>query len=63
MLPAFLLPVLIYLPFKFLGYSTAGLLFIGAIGIAGLLFHKTMLNIVMKQFLKRKHLMAAGFRE
>ncbi len=63
MVPAFLLPVLIYLPFKLLGYETAGILFIGAIGIAGLLFHKSMLNIVMKQFLKRKHLMAAGFRE
>ncbi|NOX46384.1 MAG: hypothetical protein GXO89_05335 [Chlorobi bacterium] len=63
MLPAFLLPVLIYVPFNLLGYSRAGLLFIGAIGIAGLLFHKSMLSLVLKQFLKRKHVMAAGFRE
>ncbi len=63
MLPAFLLPVLIYLPFGLTGFGTAGLLVIGALGIAGLLFHKTALNIVLKQFLKRKHIMAAGFRE
>jgi hypothetical protein len=62
MLPAFLLPVLIYVPFNLLGYSRAGLLFIGALGVAGLLFHKTMLNFVLKQFLKKKHIMAAGFR-
>lgn len=63
MLPTFLLPVFIYLPFNLFGYPKAGLLFIGAIGLAGLLFHKTMLNFVLKQFLKKKHIMAAGFRE
>jgi hypothetical protein len=62
MLPAFLLPVLIYVPFNLLGYSRAGLLFIGALGVAGLLFHKSMLNYILKQFLKKKHVMAAGFR-
>ncbi len=63
MLPAFLLPIFIYVPFNLLGYSKAGLLIIGALGVAGLLFHKTLLNIVLKQFLKRKHIMATGFRE
>jgi hypothetical protein len=63
MLPAFLLPVIIYLPFQWAGYKIAGFLFIGAIGLAGLLFHKSMLNIVLKQFYKRKYIMAEGFRE
>ena len=63
MLPAFLLPVIIYLPFSWAGVPKAGLLFIGALGVAGLLFHKTMLNIILKQFLKRKYVMAEGFRE
>jgi len=63
MLPAFLLPVIIYLPFSWAGVPKAGLLFIGALGVAGLLFHKTMLNIILKQFLKRKYIMAEGFRE
>jgi len=62
MLPAFLLPVLIYIPFNMMGEKTAGLLFIGALGLAGLLFHKSMLNIVLKQFNKRKYDMAEGFR-
>jgi hypothetical protein len=63
MLPAFLLPVFIYLPFSWLGYSKAGLLFIGALGLAGLLFHRSMFEIVKKQFLKRRYEMAEGFRE
>ncbi len=63
MLPAFLLPVIIYLPFRWLGYPTAGLLFIGALGVIGLLFSKSLINMVLKQFMKRRHSMAEGFRE
>jgi hypothetical protein len=63
MLPSFLLPVLIYAPFGFAGAKTAGLLFIGALGLAGLMFHKSLLNFILKQFYKRKYLMAEGFRE
>lgn len=63
MLPAFLLPVFIYLPFSFAGAPTAGLIFIGAVGLIGLLFHKSLLTIVLKQFNKRKYAMAEGFRE
>jgi hypothetical protein len=63
MLPAFLLPVIIFLPFSWAGFQTAGLIFIGALGLAGLLFHKSALNIVLKQFYKRKYIMAEGFRE
>lgn len=62
MLPAFLLPVFIYIPFNLLGMPTAGLLFIGALGLIGLLFHKTLLDFIVKQFYKRKYDMAEGFR-
>lgn len=63
MLPAFLLPVIIYLPFHFTGYKNGGLLFIGALGLAGLLFSKLLLNVVYKQFLNKRYDMAEGFRE
>jgi hypothetical protein len=63
MLPAFLLPVLIYLPFGLFGMKTAGLLFIGALGLAGLLFHRYALGLVLKQFYARKYEMAEGFRD
>ncbi len=63
MLPAFLLPVFIYLPFSWLNYPTAGLIFIGALGLAGLLFSKLLLNVILKQFMQRRHVMAEGFRE
>jgi len=63
MLPAFLLPVFIYLPFSWAGAPKTGLIFIGSLGVAGLLFHKIMINYVLKQFSKRKYIMAEGFRE
>ncbi len=63
MLPAFLLPVIIYLPFSFAGIPRAGFLFIGAFGLAGLLFNRSLLNVVYRQFLKKRYTMAEGFRE
>jgi len=62
MLPAFLLPVIIYLPFGLTGYPYAGIILIGGLGLLGLLLHKTLLGIIMKQFDKRKYSMAEGFR-
>lgn len=63
MLPAFLLPVLIYLPFSWMGYPQTGIIFIGALGLVGLLFHRYLLKVVLKQFMKRKYEMAEGFRK
>ena len=63
MLPAFLMPVITYAPFYFIGYPTAGLLFIGIIGLLGLIFNKYLLEIVYKQFNKRRYIMSQGFRE
>jgi hypothetical protein len=63
MLPGFLLPVLIYLPFKYYKIPMAGYFFIGLIGLIGLVLNKTMLDIVTKQFMKNRYKMAKGFRE
>ena len=63
MIPAFLLPVFIYLPFSWFGYKINGFIFIGVLGLIGLLFHKYLLRIVLKQFMERKYQMAEGFRE
>lgn len=63
MLPAFLLPVFIYLPFSFFDLQNVGLIFIGATGLSALLFYKSMLNVIVKQFNKNKYQMAEGFRE
>jgi hypothetical protein len=63
MIPAFLMPVIIYLPFSLTGAYYTGLIFIGVMGLVGLLFHKTFLNIIYKNFISRKYVMADGFRE
>ena len=63
MLPAFLLPVIIYLPFGLFGYPNAGLLFIGVLGVVGLLYNKSLTRMIYRQFMKRRYAMADGFRE
>jgi hypothetical protein len=63
LLPAFLLPILIYLPFKIMGYHYAGFAAIGLIGILGLLTRKYWVKVIERNFYRRKYIMADGFRE
>jgi len=62
-LPFFLMPLLVYLPFSLLDYPTGGFIIIGAMGFLGLAFHKPLMQIIKKQFVKRKYEMASGFRQ
>jgi len=63
LLPAFIMPILIYLPFRLMGYSYAGLAAIGFIGIIGLLTRKYWIRSIERNFYRRKYVMADGFRE
>lgn len=62
MVPAFLLPVLVYLPFGLLGMKYIGLAIIGLIGITGFLFRKYWIRQITNNFFSRKYIMAEGFR-
>ena len=61
--PAFIAPILIYIPFKLAGIPYVGLAVIGLIGLAGLLFSKSLVGLIFRQFQKRRYIMAEGFRE
>jgi hypothetical protein len=63
MIPAFLLPVIIYLPFSIAGAPYTGLIFIGVLGLIGLIFHKYFLKLIHSQFVSRKYSISEGFRE
>jgi hypothetical protein len=63
LLPAFVLPLLIYAPFRFFGYRYTGLAMIGFVGIIGLLTRKYWIKVIEKNFYNRKYTMAEGFRE
>ncbi|MBN3036374.1 MAG: hypothetical protein JW861_12380 [Bacteroidales bacterium] len=63
MLPAFLLPVLIYWPFSAMGVPYAGLIVIAALGLGGLLFYRYLLKLLLAQWMKSRYRMAEGFRE
>ena len=63
MIPAFIVPFLIYLLFRHLGYPHWGIAFIGLLGITGLIFNKVLISIVAKNLHKQKYIMAKYFRE
>lgn len=62
MIPAFLFPPLVYWPFSAAGIPVAGFMIIGIIGLAGLAFNKQLLQLIRRQFEKRRYVMAEGFR-
>jgi len=63
MVPGFLLPVLLFLPFKYFKVPELGYALIALIGLTGLMLNKSMLNVVTRQFMKNRYEMAKGFRE
>jgi hypothetical protein len=63
LLPAFLLPILIYTPFAIMDYKYTGFAVIGLVGILGLISRKFWVKAIVKSFYKRKYSMAEGFRE
>ncbi len=63
LIPAFIMPILIYAPFGMMGYKYTGLAVIGLIGIIGLLTRKFWIKLIVKSFYNKKYVMAEGFRE
>ena len=63
MIPAFMMPVIIYWPFSAAGYPDTGIMFIGVLGLIGLSFNRFLLSFVYKNFEQRKYKMAEGFRQ
>jgi hypothetical protein len=63
LIPAFLLPILIYTPFGMTGHPNIGLAAIAILGILGLLTRKLWVKEIEKSFYRKKYAMADGFRE
>ena len=60
--PIMLVPIFIYLPFWAFGNPDAGILAIGLAGLIGLSFNKYFVNLAVIRFLKRRYIIAEGFR-
>ncbi|MFA6128160.1 MAG: DUF5687 family protein [Bacteroidales bacterium] len=63
MLPGFLLPVAIFWVFNYFKLPVGGYIFIGLLGLTGLVLNKTMIGVVTNQFMKNRYTMSQGFRE
>jgi len=63
LIPAFILPLLVYLPFRISGHPYMGIAFTGLLGISGLFFSRFFIQLITKSFYRRKYIMAASFRE
>ncbi|MBC3539516.1 DUF5687 family protein [Rufibacter sediminis] len=63
MLPALLIPILIYLPFGLMDNPWWGVAAMGLTGLLGFIFHRQLLGLVVKRFQQEKYAIAAGFRQ
>ena len=63
LLPVLFLPVALHYLFSYLGLPQLGLLFIGLVGIIGIIFRDYILGIAEQQLLKRKYILNARFKE
>lgn len=63
MIPVFVLPVMIYLPFKWLGNPHGGMIALGSIGVIGLLLKKWIHQMIADNLEERKYIMSEGFRQ
>ena len=61
--PLMIGPVLVYLPFYIFEQPNFGLMALAAMGLMGLVFHKSILEKLAARLNARKYKMAAAFRE
>ncbi len=63
MIPVFIVPLILYLPFKWFGNADHGIYLVGLTGLLGLAFRKAFIQMIFRNFEARRHIMANGFRE
>ena len=56
-------PFVIYLPLMLFGYAWAGIVVVGALGLASLLCRNWWIEFLTLEFHKRKYRILEGFRE
>lgn len=61
-IPILLLPYVCYVPLAIAGYANLGLVLTAIAGLIGFLLRDKMLNWLTKEFTKKRHQIAAGFR-
>ena len=52
----------VFVPVRLAFSSDAAFVALGAVGLTGLLLHRRLIDLLGRQFQKRKHVMVAGFR-
>jgi hypothetical protein len=63
LIPVFIVPLFIFLPFKWAGNPEMGWVALAATGLLALPFRKYFLQLTLKNLQQRKYIMAAGLRE
>ncbi len=56
-------PIIVYLLFKYFGVPEYSIYALGLIGLIAIVFNKYMLQLLTRQFIKRRYKMALGFRQ
>jgi len=63
MIPIMILPFLIYLPFKFLGYPILGVIGVGLLGITGIILKKQIVKRAAARLQLDKHIINSNYKK
>lgn len=63
MIPVMVLPIIVYTAFDAFDLKYLGIICISLLGVIALLFNNSLIQLLIKQFEKRKYIMAEGFRK
>lgn len=61
-LPILALPVLIYFAFRAFGYGNIGIVFLGILGLIGLILHRNIVGRITKVFFRKKYVLQKNMR-
>ncbi len=56
-------PIIVYWLFNYFGEPVYGIVALGFLGLMAIIFNKFLIQIVVRQFVKRRYKMALGFRQ
>jgi len=56
-------PIIVYWLFNYFGEQVYGIVVLGFLGLMAIIFNKFLIQIVVRQFIKRRYKMALGFRQ
>lgn len=62
-IPLFAIPALLFFPLSLLGYTLTGLVVVGGVGVAGIVFRNVLIDLTTRRLLNMRYTLAVNFKK